>query len=78
MLILTDAAWEIASYHRHDLMAEAEGERLVAMLPERRGWSLRQGLAHACYRLARWLDAPGARLGQPECAEDWAAPVARA
>ena len=48
--------WSTASYHQQDLLAEAESERLLAMLPERPPLHLRHKLAVACYRLASWLD----------------------
>ena len=82
--MLSNDSWDLAHYHQQDLMAEAQGERLVAMLPARRSaWarhavSVRQRLARACYRLANWLDAPSPRLGADTCAEDWSAPIARA
>ena len=76
-MMLTNDAWDMASYHRQDLMAEADGERLVAMLPQRS--SVRQALARLCYRLAGWLDAPAPKLRRAEtCAEEWAAPIAGA
>ena len=75
MLMLTNEAWDMARYHQQDLMAEADGERLVALLPERRRASVRQGLARLCFRLASWLDAPAPRRAE-SCAEDWAAPIA--
>ena len=53
--MLTNDSWDLASYHQRDLMAEADSERLVAMLP-RRAASMRQRLARACYRFASWLD----------------------
>jgi hypothetical protein len=71
--MLPHDSWEVSSYHQQDLLAEAESERLVAMLPERKPLRLRQALARACYRLARWLEKPtDTRL------EEWASPTARA
>ncbi|HEY2592497.1 MAG TPA: hypothetical protein VGK33_01200 [Chloroflexota bacterium] len=56
--MLPHDSWDVLSYHQQDLLAEAESERLVAMLPERKPLRLRQALARACYRLASWLDKP--------------------
>ncbi len=77
--MLTNDAWDIVSYHHQDLMDEAEGERLAAMLPKRRALSPRQALARACYRLASWLDARGSQPDPTDrCAEDWGAPIGEA
>jgi hypothetical protein len=71
--MLPHDSWQVSSYRQQDLLAEAESERLVAMLPDRKPLRLRQALARACYRLASWLDTPrDTRL------EDWASPTARA
>ena len=69
----------MVSYRQHDLLAEAESERLLSLLPEREPLRLRHTLAVACYRLASWLDRPG-QYFQPvdSGGEDWAAPGAHA
>lgn len=56
MVMLADPDTLITS-RRQVLLAEADGERLAALLP-RRPSAARHGLAVACYRLANWLDAP--------------------
>jgi hypothetical protein len=65
---------ELIVSRRRDLLAEADRERLVSLLP-RHNTGVRHELAVACYRLANWLDDP-ARYVQPiELGpEHWAAP----
>jgi hypothetical protein len=57
--------WSMASYHQQDLLAEAESERLLSMLPERPPLHLRHKLAVACYRVASWLDPSSASYLPP-------------
>jgi hypothetical protein len=71
--------WEMASYHQQDLLAEAESERLLSMLPERPPLHVRHKLAMACFRLASWLDTSAPYFPPADCGgEDWATPPARA
>jgi hypothetical protein len=49
----------MVSYRQQDLLAEAESERLLSMLPDRPPLQVRRKLATACYRLASWLDEQG-------------------
>ena len=66
----------LVSFHRADLLAEAERERLAAMLPPRSP-GVRHELALACQRLANWLDAPAGYVQLPDSGdEDWVAPWA--
>jgi hypothetical protein len=68
--------WDVASYRQQDLLAEAESERLLNMLPERKPLHLRRRLAMACYRLASWLDRPAQYLPRADSGgEDWLAPI---
>ena len=45
------------SWHREDLLHEAEQARLAAQVVQP-PWHVRHGLALACHRLADWLDGP--------------------
>jgi hypothetical protein len=54
--MMSNDPWSMVSYRQHDLLAEAESERLLNNLPERPPLHLRRKLAVACYRLASWLD----------------------
>jgi len=73
MVMLADPDAFITS-RRQELLAEADGERLAALLP-RRPSAARHSLALACYRLANWLDAPSryVRVSEPG-PENWASP----
>jgi hypothetical protein len=64
--------------HRQELMAQAERQRLIALLPPRTS-PLRHKLALVCQRLANWLDHPD-RYVQPvePGPEHWATPSASA
>ena len=64
----------LVGLHRADLLAEAERERLAAVLPYRSS-GVRHELAVACQRLANWLDAPAGYVQLPDSGdEDWVAP----
>ena len=77
--MLSNDPWSMMSYHQRDLLAEAESERLLSMLPERPPLHLRHTLAMACYRLASWLDhSHGFHGSDRQPSEDWATPVAHA
>lgn len=71
---------EFSELHHNDLKAEAERERLVALLrtPRKSRFSeLRRWLATQCNRLANWLDDPARYLQRAETGrEDWASPWA--
>jgi hypothetical protein len=70
---------QLIDEHRRRLEAEAEQERLIAMLPPAPSpaAAARRGLALACYRLATWLDAPAGYVQMPEAGpEDWVTPWA--
>jgi hypothetical protein len=59
---------------RRDLLAEADAERLAALVP-RRPSVARRALARGCYRLADWLDAPSRYLRASEAGpEHWVSP----
>ena len=64
MAMLADPDTFVTS-RRQELIAEADGERLAALLP-RRPSATRHGLAVACYRLANWLDAPSRYIRRTE------------
>ena len=49
--MLTDDPRDLVSYRQQDLLAEAESERLLALLPQRAGLSVRDLYCH----LASWL-----------------------
>ena len=73
MVMLADPEAFITS-RRQELLTEADGERLAALLP-RRPSAARRGLALACYRLANWLDAPSRYVRVSEAGpENWASP----
>ena len=77
--MLSHDSFEIATAHRNELLAEAERDRLVDLVPA--GPSLagraRHGLASLCVRLATWLDEPPGYVQMPEAGpEDWVAPWA--
>jgi hypothetical protein len=77
MVMLADPDTFITS-RREQLLAEADGERLLALLP-RRPSAARHGLALACYRLANWLDAPSRYVRVTESGpENWASPWLKA
>jgi len=58
-------------YRRQQLLEEAEHERLIAQLPHSAGPSVRHGLAHACYRMANWLDGDWYSRPARSGHEDW-------
>ena len=59
---------------RQQLLAEAEAERLAALVP-RQPSAARRTLALGCYRLADWLDAPTRYVRVSESGpENWASP----
>ncbi len=59
---------------RRDLLAEADAERLAALVPHRPS-AARRTLALGCYRIADWLDAPSRYVRVAESGpEDWASP----
>ena len=71
---------EFCDLHHNDLKAEAERERLAALLRTpraSRASTLRRVLAMQCNRLANWLDDPSRYLQRVETGrEDWASPWA--
>jgi hypothetical protein len=67
---------EFVHFHRQDLLAEAERDRVAGQLP-RRTSTVRRDLALLCFRLASWLDGPVRYVRQNESGdEDWVAPWA--
>ncbi len=66
----------LVSLRRAELLAEANRERLAAVLPSRSS-GVRHVLALACQHLAHWLDAPAGYVQLPDSGEeDWVAPWA--
>ena len=64
---------EYVAFHREQLLAEADRERLAALLPAA-SFDVRRELAVACYRMARWLEEPTRYVQRPETGrEHWAA-----
>ena len=65
----------LVTTHQGSLLAEAENDRLVAQLPQTHA-GVRRGLAHACLRLATWLDDATDRTGYVRASDsgpaDWA------
>ena len=59
----------LVATHQDALLAEADMDRLAAMLPAQLG--LRHRLAHGCLRLATWLDTEYVRASDSGPA-DWA------
>ncbi len=75
-MLTTDPLDYFLNAHQSELLAEAERDRMVALLPHRRS-VVRRELAHACYRLAAWLDDPTRYLQRPDSGpEDWVTPFA--
>ena len=70
----SDLSHLVAS-HQNNLLDEADNDRLVAQLPPTHS-GVRHGLAHACLRLATWLDDPTDRTGYVRASDsgpaDWA------
>lgn len=71
---------EFSELRQNDLKAEADRERLAALLRTPRDSSvsqLRRVMAIQCNRLANWLDDPSRYLQRGEAGhEDWASPWA--
>lgn len=71
---------EFSELRHNDLKAEADRERLAAMLRtprDSRVSQLRRVMATQCTRLANWLDDPSRYLQRAEAGrEDWASPWA--
>jgi hypothetical protein len=66
---------EHVALRRQVLLAEAEQERLIALLPRHRR-PLRRRLAMLCQRLAEWLESSAELLQAGEAAaEDRVAPL---
>ena len=64
-------------FRRNELVAQADQQRLAALLPCREASGVRRDLALACYRLATWLDQPAEYFRQTETGpEHWVAPKA--
>ena len=77
MVMLADPD-TFVTIRRQELLAEADGERLAALLP-RRPSVARRGLAVACYRLANWLDAPSRYIRVADSGpESWVSPWLKA
>jgi hypothetical protein len=75
MMAMYDPQTEIG-LRREQLLAEAQRERLVALVPHTNG-GVRRNLAVACVKLANWLDEPAGYVQLPDAGrEDWAAPWA--
>ncbi len=77
--MLSSEPFELAAARRDELLAEAERDRLVDLLPSRPSLAVRarHGLATVCVRLAAWLDEPPGYVQMPEAGpEDWVAPWA--
>ena len=68
--MMMDPSAVIATQHQQ-LLAEAERERLVALLPKTPS-GVRHDLAAACIRLANWLDESERYLQPADSGpEDW-------
>jgi hypothetical protein len=69
--MMIDPSTAIAT-QRRELLAEAERERLVALLPKNPS-GVRHDLAAVCVRLANWLDESDRYLQPGDSGpEDWA------
>jgi hypothetical protein len=66
----------LVAARQNDLLAQAERDRLAALVPAQPG-GLRRVLAVVCLRLATWLDTPAGYVQIPEAGpEDWVTPWA--
>ncbi len=77
--MLSNDPISLATVHQDDLLAEAERDRLAALLPAKPSAAThaRRAMAEACMRLAAWLDAPEGYVQIPEAGpEDWVTPWA--
>ena len=62
---------QFVEFKRQELIAEADHERLLAQVPHTSNSRVRHGLAHACYRVANWLDGEWYARPAESGPEDW-------
>jgi hypothetical protein len=66
----------LVAARQNDLLAQAEQDRLAALVPAQAG-GLRRELAVLCFRVATWLDTSAGYVQLPEAGpEDWVTPWA--